>query len=87
MPDSGETGTNEYVPVNRPAIWMLNAQIPRTLQYGNADCSCWASGCGEFDIFEVLADGDKRMKSTLHGNIAGASNPLPTNPPSRNPVN
>ncbi len=30
-----------------PAIWMLNAQIPRTLQYGNANCSCWESGCGE----------------------------------------
>lgn len=54
-----------------PAIWMLNAQIPRTLQYGNADCSCWTTGCGEFDIFEVLAPGDLRCKSTLHGNING----------------
>ncbi|KAK5134351.1 hypothetical protein LTR08_006531 [Meristemomyces frigidus] len=71
MPDSGETSTSEYDPVNMPAVWMLNAQIPRTLQYGNADCSCWESGCGEFDIFEVLAAGDTRMKSTLHGNIAG----------------
>ena len=71
MPDSGETATSEYDPVNMPAIWMLNAQIPRTLQYGQADCSCWTSGCGEFDIFEVLAPGDTRMKSTLHGNIAG----------------
>lgn len=54
-----------------PAIWMLNAQIPNTLQYGQADCSCWTSGCGEFDIFEVLAPGDLRCKSTLHGNVAG----------------
>ncbi|GAB7354707.1 hypothetical protein MBLNU459_g5124t1 [Dothideomycetes sp. NU459] len=54
-----------------PAIWMLNAQIPNTLQYGAADCSCWTTGCGEFDIFEVLAPGDLRAKSTLHGNIAG----------------
>lgn len=54
-----------------PAIWMLNAQIPRTLQYGQADCSCWETGCGEFDIFEVLAPGDLRCKSTLHGNING----------------
>lgn len=54
-----------------PAIWMLNAQIPRTLQYGQADCSCWTTGCGEFDIFEVLAPGDTRCKSTLHGNING----------------
>ncbi|KAL1303661.1 hypothetical protein AAFC00_007016 [Neodothiora populina] len=56
---------------NMPAIWMLNAQIPRTLQYGQADCSCWTTGCGEFDIFEVLAPGDERCKSTLHGNING----------------
>lgn len=73
MPDDGQTSTNKYDPVNMPAIWMLNAQIPRTLQYGNADCSCWTTGCGEFDIFEVLAPGDKRMKSTLHGNNQGGS--------------
>ncbi|KAK6003696.1 hypothetical protein QM012_009467 [Aureobasidium pullulans] len=56
-----------------PAIWMLNAQIPRTLQYGKADCSCWTTGCGEFDIFEVLAPGDLRCKSTLHSNIKGGN--------------
>ncbi|EME79386.1 uncharacterized protein MYCFIDRAFT_212204 [Pseudocercospora fijiensis CIRAD86] len=71
MPDDGTTAASIYDPTNMPAIWMLNAQIPRTLQYGKADCSCWTSGCGEFDIFEVLAAGDKRCKSTLHGNIAG----------------
>lgn len=73
MPDDGQQGVSKYDPVNMPAIWMLNAQIPRTLQYGNAECSCWTSGCGEFDIFEVLAPGDKRMKSTLHGNNQGGS--------------
>ena len=46
-----------------PAVWMLNARIPRTDQYG---CSCWASGCGEFDLFEVLKQGEEWMKSTLH---------------------
>ncbi|TIA39737.1 hypothetical protein D6C78_03037 [Aureobasidium pullulans] len=56
-----------------PAIWMLNAQIPRTLQYGKAECSCWTTGCGEFDIFEVLAPGDLRCKSTLHSNIKGGN--------------
>ena len=71
MPDSGETTTDIYDPVNMPAIWMLNAQIPRTLQYGNEDCSCWSTGCGEFDMFEVLAPGDQRAKSTLHGNKSG----------------
>ena len=54
-----------------PAIWMLNAQIPRTLQYGNADCSCWESGCGEFDIAEILDSGSTFMKSTLHTNTPG----------------
>ncbi|KAI7311410.1 hypothetical protein KC367_g2162 [Hortaea werneckii] len=73
MPISGETAASKYDPVDMPAIWMLNAQIPRTLQYGQAECSCWESGCGEFDIFEVLAPGDKRCKSTLHGNIAGGN--------------
>lgn len=73
MPDSGETASNKYDPANMPAVWMLNAQIPRTLQYGQAECSCWESGCGEFDLFEVLAPGDTRMKSTLHGNIAGGN--------------
>lgn len=71
MPDSGETAASKYDPVNMPAIWLLNAQIPRTLQYGKSECSCWESGCGEFDIFEVLAPGDARCKSTLHSNVAG----------------
>jgi hypothetical protein len=41
-----------------PAIWMLNAQIVRTAQYG---CNCRGvgspGGCGELDVAEVLADG------------------------------
>lgn len=61
MPLSGKTGFN----ADMPAVWMLNAQIPRTEQYGN--CSCWESGCGEFDIFEVLDSGDEKTKSTWHG--------------------
>ena len=54
-----------------PAAWILNAQIPRTLQYGAAECSCWESGCGEWDIFEVLDSGNTRAKSTFHGTISG----------------
>ncbi|KAF2857311.1 hypothetical protein K470DRAFT_273393 [Piedraia hortae CBS 480.64] len=69
--ETGSTAASEYDPVDMPAIWMLNALIPRTLQYGNEQCSCWQSGCGEFDMFEVLSAGDNRMKSTLHGNVAG----------------
>lgn len=43
MPMDGKTGFNG----DMPAIWMLNAKIPRTIQYGKAECSCWSSGCGE----------------------------------------
>lgn len=71
MPDDGQSGASIYDAVNMPALWLLNAQIPRTLQYGKSECSCWESGCGEFDVFEVLAAGDTRAKSTLHGNVAG----------------
>jgi hypothetical protein len=47
---------------------MLNAQIPRTLQYGNPSCSCWKSGCGELDIAEALNPGSEFLKSTIHTN-------------------
>ncbi|TVY44898.1 Protein TOS1 [Lachnellula occidentalis] len=64
-----------------PAIWLLNAQIPRTLQYGNADCSCWKSGCGELDIAEALEPGSMFLKSTIHANRAAGDSdyfPRPT---------
>lgn len=67
MPLDGDTGFNG----DMPAIWMLNALIPRTAQYSS--CSCWTTGCGEFDVFEVLASGDERAKTTLHTNTPGGS--------------
>ncbi|KAF3482032.1 uncharacterized protein GIQ15_04791 [Arthroderma uncinatum] len=74
MPLTGAKAESIYSPVDMPAFWILNAQIPRVSQYPmNKDCSCWASGCGEFDVLEVLAPGDKRCKSTLHGNVSGGS--------------
>jgi len=70
MPLTGKSGFNG----DMPAIWLHNAQIPLTSQYGtNPDCSCWTSGCGEFDLFEVLDAGDMRCKSTLHMAPAGGS--------------
>lgn len=63
MPMSGKRGWN----MDMPAAWILNAMVPRTLQYGKSECSCWKSGCGEFDVFEVLESGEGRMKSTWHG--------------------
>ncbi|KAL9077769.1 MAG: hypothetical protein Q9161_000141 [Pseudevernia consocians] len=70
MPLSNSTAFNG----DMPAIWLLNAQIPLTSQYGtNAECSCWTSGCGEFDLFEVLDSGNFRCKSTLHMAPAGGS--------------
>ncbi|ODH52483.1 hypothetical protein GX48_01263 [Paracoccidioides brasiliensis] len=76
MPLTGKTGWNE----DMPAAWILNAAIPRTLQYGKADCSCWKSGCGELDIFEVLDAGNMRAKSTLHGSISGGDSNYFTRP-------
>ncbi|KAL6715778.1 target of Sbf [Lecanora helva] len=70
MPATGKKGFNE----DMPAIWALNAQIARISQYGtNPDCSCWTSGCGEFDLFEILDSGNFRCKSTLHVDPAGGS--------------
>ena len=70
MPNDNDTYGNASEIVNMPAIWFLNAQIPRTLQYGN--CSCWSSGCGEFDSFEVLHPGLNMAISAVHGNKAGS---------------
>jgi len=64
MPIDGTTRFN----ADMPAIWMLNAQIPRTLQYGNAQYSCWESRCGEVDIAEALLARSTYLKSTLHTN-------------------
>lgn len=67
MPIDGRTGFNG----DMPSVWILNAQIPRTIQYGNPSCSCWESGCGEFDIAEALSSGSTFLKSTLHTNKPG----------------
>lgn len=54
MPEEDEVEKDSVYNWNMPAIWLLNAHIPRTSQYSlDANCSCWRSGCGEFDIFEV----------------------------------
>jgi hypothetical protein len=67
MPLDGDRGFNG----DMPAIWLLNGRIPRTQQYG--DCSCWKTGCGEADIYEVLASGDTKCKSTFHLNPGAGS--------------
>lgn len=66
MPLSGKTGSFQ---ADTPSAWILNAEIPRTQQYG--DCSCDASGCGEWDIFEALDSGNTRCKSTFHRGLQG----------------
>ncbi|PNS20872.1 Protein TOS1 [Sphaceloma murrayae] len=50
-----------------PAIWFLNAQIPRTSQYGPEACKPWP-GAGEADVFETLAPGEDRAIVAIHGN-------------------
>ncbi|KAK3208569.1 hypothetical protein GRF29_77g1156400 [Pseudopithomyces chartarum] len=70
-------GSDQGMLSDAPAWWFLNAAIPRVLQYGNdrnnIPCSCWSSGCGEFDAFEILGRGEVRAKSTIHrqGNLEG----------------
>lgn len=60
MPEGGAGGFNG----NMPAIWALNANIPKTAQYGA--CSCWDTGCGELDIFEVLQGKHDGVKTHYH---------------------
>ncbi|KAG7692186.1 hypothetical protein KL930_005124 [Ogataea haglerorum] len=63
-----DTVSEDTASYNMPAIWLLNAHIPRTAQYPtNANCSCWSSGCGEFDIFEILNTTEAlHFYSTIH---------------------
>lgn len=63
MPSANDDATINH---DMPAIWLLNAKIPRTLQYGDASCSCWKSGCGELDAWEILSDGSDKLISHLH---------------------
>ncbi|AMD20782.1 HDR040Cp [Eremothecium sinecaudum] len=71
--DNSGSGDNQ----DMPAIWMLNAKIPRTLQYGKATCSCWKTGCGELDLFEILNSGSDKLIAHVHsgqgdnGNVYG----------------
>ncbi len=60
-----------------PAIWALHASVARTAQYGAADCSCWASGCGELDLFEVISAGSQQLITEFHqatGQGGGSNN-------------
>lgn len=63
MPTASDSATNNH---DMPAVWLLNAKIPRTLQYGDASCSCWSTGCGELDLFEILSSGSSKLISHLH---------------------
>ncbi|TDH67081.1 hypothetical protein CCR75_007312 [Bremia lactucae] len=52
---------------NQPAIWMLNAQVVHSNQYG---CNCRGmgpvGGCGELDLTEVIETNAKRDMITTH---------------------
>ncbi|KAK1937103.1 GPI-anchored protein 52 [Phytophthora citrophthora] len=52
---------------NQPAIWMLNAQVMHSNQYG---CNCRGmgpvGGCGELDIAEVIETNPSRDMVTTH---------------------
>ena len=61
MPRSFQTG---YQNADMPAFWLLNSKVVNTQQYAN--CSCWASGCGEWDILEVLSNDLTTGYASLH---------------------
>lgn len=67
MPETSSDNDNVTYP-NMPAIWFLNAKIPRTGQYASdGNCSCWNSGCGELDVFEVVNKTyPTRFAATIH---------------------
>lgn len=66
--NSEENKKNKTDGYDMPAIWLLNAHIPRTSQYPlNGNCSSWNSGSGEFDIFEVMNYTERNhFYSTIH---------------------
>lgn len=70
MPQESTVERDSVYNWDMPAIWLLNAHIPRTSQYSlNANCSCWRSGCGEFDIFEVknyTSSEVNKLYTTIH---------------------
>ncbi|KAI8392204.1 putative TOS1-like glycosyl hydrolase (DUF2401) [Nakaseomyces glabratus] len=68
MPTETQSNSSSFEFYDMPAIWLLNDKIPRTSQYPiNANCSCWSSGCGEFDIFEVMNGTERNhLYSTFH---------------------
>jgi hypothetical protein len=49
---------------------LLNAQIPRTAQYGPPGCSCWASGCGELEVLGKVVPGAEDRESTLRAHAS-----------------
>lgn len=71
-PNPNSEGLCPGLAPDMPAIWALNSRIPRAAQYNK--CSCWTTGCGEIDIFEVLSPGAQKCKTTFHmANGAGSS--------------
>ncbi|EDO18997.1 hypothetical protein Kpol_2002p68 [Vanderwaltozyma polyspora DSM 70294] len=68
MPTETQTNSTSFEYYDLPAIWLLNDQIARTSQYpSNTNCSCWSSGCGEFDIFEIMNGTERNnLYSTFH---------------------
>lgn len=53
--------------LNLPGIWLMNDYIPRTGEYPrDANCSCFASGCGAYDIFKAT---DPKNPNRLFSNV------------------
>ena len=65
------SGSGDGLNPDMPAFWLLNSKIVNTQQYDA--CSCWSTGCGEWDIHEVLTKGATQGSASMHmgKNFAG----------------
>lgn len=65
------SGSSDGLNPDMPAFWLLNSKVVNTQQYDA--CSCWATGCGEWDIHEVLTKGAMTGCASMHmgKNFAG----------------
>ena len=66
MPKSGmkKGGAWDNFNPDMPSFWALNSKAVNAQQYGK--CSCWKTGCGEWDIHEVLVPGADAGSVSVH---------------------
>ncbi|CCH63104.1 hypothetical protein TBLA_0J01060 [Henningerozyma blattae CBS 6284] len=72
MPTDAQGSNDTIRNFNMPGIWLLNDHIARTAEYPTDNrCSCFASGCGGYDIFKVT---DPDNTDRLYSNVRTLQN-------------